>query len=210
MELLGFFASAWVTLFVVVDPVAAVPVFLAMTTGDSAAARRLTARRAALVAAGILAVFAVFGGLVFRLLGVSLAAFQIAGGLLLLLLATDMLRAERSRQRTTPEEVAEGAVKDDVSVFPLAIPMLAGPGATSAVMVLSARSGDVPHSIAFGAALTLVVLATYLILRASSRIADKLGKTGLNVLQRVMGLVVAAFAVEFVLSGLKQAFPGWS
>jgi len=124
-------------MFLVVDAPAAVPLFLSMSAGDSAELQRRTASRAAIAAALVLASFGALGGAIFRLLGVSLGAFRIAGGVLLFLLAVDMLRAKRSRQRTSPEEEAEGVDRPDISIFPLAIPMLSGPGAIS---VLTCRS----------------------------------------------------------------------
>lgn len=203
-----FFLSALTTLVFVVDPFAAVPVFLVMTSGDTTAQRSRTARRAAWTTTATLAGFGLFGTTLFGLLGISVGAFQIAGGILLLLLAIDMLGAQRSRQRTTPEEEAEGIEKDDISIFPLAIPMLAGPGATSTVMVLVSRAANPFELGLLGASIVLVGLLTFVTLRAAGSLSARLGKTGLNVLQRVMGLVVSAFALEFILTGLRAAFPG--
>ena len=139
-QILSFTLSTVTTLLLVVDAPAAVPLYLSMTESDSGEHMRRTAFRAALAAGIVLAAFGAMGGLIFRILGISLGAFRIAGGVLLFLLAIDMLRAQRSRQRTTPEEEAEGVERPDVSIFPLAIPMLAGPGATSTVMVLVSRA----------------------------------------------------------------------
>src|SRR5271154_4718607 len=136
----SFALSTLTTLLLVVDAPAAVPIFLSITASDSSAHKRSTARRAAVAAGIVLAAFAACGGIIFRVLGISLGAFRIAGGVLLFLLAVDMLRAQPSRQRTSPEEEAEGVDSPDVSIFPLAIPMLAGPGATSTVMVLVSRA----------------------------------------------------------------------
>ena len=208
MALLVFFLSALTTLVFVVDPLATVPVFLAVTTRDSAEQRKRTARRAALASTATLAGFGLFGTTLFTLLGISVGAFQIAGGILLLLLGIDMLRAQRSRQRTTPEEEAEGIEKEDASIFPLAIPMLAGPGATSTVMVLVSRAVGLFELALLGVSVVLVGLLTFVTLRAAGSLSARLGTTGLNVLQRVMGLVVSAFAIEFVVAGLRQAFPG--
>jgi multiple antibiotic resistance protein len=152
LRVLSFSLSVLTTLLLVVDAPAAVPLFLSMTASDSAGHKRSTARRAAIATAVVLAAFAAVGSVVFRVLGVSLGAFRIAGGALLFLLAVDMLRAERSRQRTSPEEVAEGIDRPDVSIFPLAIPILAGPGATSTVMVLISRAEFVwQYVVVFGA-----------------------------------------------------------
>ncbi|HMA95541.1 MAG TPA: MarC family protein [Polyangiaceae bacterium] len=194
--------STLTALFVVVDPFGCVPLFVSVTDGDSREQKRRAAMRASTVAGAILALFAVTGTLIFRLLGVSEGAFRIAGGILLFLLAVDMLSAQRSRQRTTPEEEAEGANKADASVFPLAIPMLAGPGATSAVMVLVSRARNTLEYAIVMLAIVFTLVTTYWVLRGASAVADRLGHTGMNVLQRVMGLIVAAVAVQFVVDGI--------
>lgn len=206
-EALAFSLSTLTTLFFVVDPFAAAPIYLSMTANDSAAHKRATALRAAIATFCTLALFAAVGGVIFKLLGISLGAFRIAGGLLLFLLAVDMLKAERSRQRTSPEEEAEGLDKADVSLFPLAIPMLAGPGAISTVMVLMSRVERVWHYGVIFASIAVTAVASYYILRGATMIERRLGHTGLNVLQRVMGLILAAVAVQFVLEGLHTVLP---
>ncbi len=155
----------------------------------------------------MLAAFGALGGVIFRVLGISLGAFRIAGGVLLFLLAIDMLRAQRSRQRTSPEEEAEGLDRPDISIFPLAIPMLAGPGATSTVMVLVSRAEHVWQYIVVFGAIALTSLITLAFLRSGLRVERRLGQTGMNVLQRVMGLILAATAVQFVVDGAATLLP---
>jgi multiple antibiotic resistance protein len=203
----SFALSTLTTLLLVVDAPAAVPLFLSMTASDSQAYQRSTALRAAIAAAIVLAAFAALGSVIFRVLGVSMGAFRIAGGILLFLLAVDMLRAERSRQRTTPEEEAEGVDRPDVSIFPLAIPMLAGPGATSTVMVLVTRAERAWQYVVVFGAIALTSLASYWLLRGALGIERRLGRTGMNVLQRVMGLILAATAVQFVVEGVSNVLP---
>ena len=206
-EVLSFSFSTVTTLLLVVDALAAVPLFLSMTESDSTEYKRRTAFRAALAAGIVLAAFGAMGGLIFRVLRISLGAFRIAGGVLLFLLAVDMLRAQRSRQRTSPEEEAEGVERPDVSIFPLAIPMLAGPGATSTVMVLVSRAHRAwQYLVVFGAIL-LTQLISYAVLRGAVRVERRLGRTGMNVLQRVMGLILAATAVQFVVDGVSTVLP---
>lgn len=203
----AFVFSTLTTLLLVVDAPAAVPLFLSMTGADSEEHRRRTAFRAAVAAGIVLAAFGALGGLIFRVLGISLGAFRIAGGALLFLLAIDMLRAERSRQRTSPEEEAEGVDRPDVSIFPLAIPMLAGPGATSTVMVLVTRADQVwQYAVVFGS-IVLTAWAAYWMLRGALTVQRRLGRTGMNVLQRVMGLILAATAVQFVVEGVSNVLP---
>lgn len=204
---LAFALSTLTTLLLVVDAPAAVPLLLAMTHADSAESRRRTALRASVAAGLVLAAFGALGGVVFRLLGISLGAFRIAGGLLLFLLAIDMLRARRSRQRTSPEEEAEGVERPDASIFPLAIPMLAGPGATSTVMVLVSRAASAWEYVVVFAAVAITTGVTYLLLRSAAFVERRLGRTGMNVLQRVMGLILAATAVQFVVEGVANVLP---
>ena len=205
--ILSFTFSTLTTLLLVVDAPAAVPLFLSMTSGDSAAHKQRTAFRAALAAGLVLTAFGALGGLVFRVLGISLGAFRIAGGVLLFLLAIDMLRAQPSRQRTSPEEEAEGVDRPDVSIFPLAIPMLAGPGATSTVMVLVSRAERPWQYVVVFGAILLTALASYGLLRSALPVGRRLGQTGMNVLQRVMGLILAATAVQFVVEGIATVLP---
>lgn len=206
-ELTAFTASTLTTLFFVVDAPAAVPVFLSMTATDTPAERKATALRASVATFCTLSAFAAVGQALFAWLGISLGAFRIAGGILLFLLAVDMLQAQRSRTRTSPEEEAEGQEKTDVSIFPLAIPMLAGPGANSTVMVIVSRAkGPLEYAIVAG---SIAVTATlvYLILRSANWIGVRLGHTGMNVVERVMGLILAATAVQFVVDGIQVAIP---
>jgi multiple antibiotic resistance protein len=204
---LSFTFSTLTTLLLVVDAPAAVPLYLSMTESDTLEHKRRTAFRASLAAGLVLAAFGAMGGLIFRVLGISLGAFRIAGGVLLFLLAIDMLRAQRSRQRTSPEEEAEGLDRPDISIFPLAIPMLAGPGATSTVMVLVSRAEHVWQYIVVFGAIALTSLVTLGLLRSGLRVERRLGQTGMNVLQRVMGLILAATAVQFVVDGMATLLP---
>jgi multiple antibiotic resistance protein len=204
---LSFTLSTVTTLLLVVDAPAAVPIFLAMTASDSADYRKRTAVRAATAAALVLGSFGALGTLIFRVLGISLGAFRIAGGVLLFLLANDMLRARRSRQRTSPEEEADGLDRADVSVFPLAIPMLAGPGATSTVMVLVSRAERFWQYLVVFAAIALTAFTSYAVLRGAVQVERRLGRTGMNVLQRVMGLILAATAVQFIVEGIADVLP---
>jgi multiple antibiotic resistance protein len=201
-QALSFTLSTLTTLFLVVDPPAAVPIFLSMTGSDPPVHKQRMARRAAIATGVTLTAFAALGTAIFGILGISLGAFRIAGGILLFLLAVDMLRAQRSRQRTSPEEEAEGVERPDVSIFPLAIPMLAGPGATSTVMVLVSKATTPWHHGIIFLGIAATSLAAYYTLRGAMVVERRLGQTGMNVLQRVMGLILAATAVQFVVDGV--------
>jgi len=209
-ELLEFSFVAFSAVFVVVDPLAAVPFFLAMTAGDDPERKRATARRAALVAGLVLAGFAVAGAVVFQLIGVTLAAFKIAGGSLLLLTATDMLRTKLPSTRITEGEIAEGTAKEDIAVVPLAMPLLAGPGSMATVVVLMGRARAEHAYLTIPVLLSIAVTAllSYLILAGASRVDRVLGRTGLNILERVAGLLLAAIAIQFVIDGIAEALPG--
>lgn len=208
-EALLFSLSTLTTLFFVVDPMAAAPMFITMTANDPPAHKRRTAFRAGVGTFVTLALFAAIGGWIFTLLGISLGAFRIAGGILLFLLAVDMLRAERSRQRTSPEEEHEGVDKPDISLFPLTIPMLAGPGSISTVMLLVSRVEHYWHyGVIFGA-IAVTAVGSYYVLRGATFLEARLGQTGINVMQRVMGLILAAIAVQFVVDGIQAVLPGF-
>ncbi|HYV67672.1 MAG TPA: MarC family protein [Myxococcales bacterium] len=207
-ELLSFSLLSLSAVFFVVDPMGVVPVFVAMTQGDSDEKRRQMAKRAAMTAFVILTVFAAAGTIIFRLLGVTLGAFKVAGGVLLLLTAIEMLRAQQARTRIIPEEQQEGLEKDDVAIFPLAIPLLAGPGAIATVTALMGRAGRTLFMVPVVLSIAITCAASYAMLRAAVPIARLLGVTGLNVMNRVIGLIIAAIAVQFVFDGLKDTFPG--
>lgn len=196
-------------IFFVVDPVAAVPFFLAMTRTDSAERRRETALRAAVASGLILATFAVAGGVIFKALGISLAAFKIAGGVVLLLLALDMIRTQPSRTRITEGEVAAGADKEDIAIVPLAMPLLAGPGSIATVIVLMARARSGPwwHGLPVLGSVVLTAVGTYAVLAGAATTERVLGRTGLAILERAAGLLLVAIAVQFMLDGLAEALP---
>ena len=187
--------------FFVVDPIGVVPIFIAITGGDSPQKTRDTARRAVLVASGLLVFFALFGTLLFKVIGVNLSAFRVAGGIVLLITALDMLRARQSETRTSPEEAQEATGKEDVAIVPLAIPLLAGPGAIATVMVLNSRGGGLVDTVAVVVSVLVTMVATYFLLRGAPLVQRVLGQSGVAVLQRVMGLLLAAIAVQFVAEG---------
>lgn len=191
------------SLFAIVDPFAAIPPFLAMTSSDTTAQRRRMARTACVTAAGVMAAFALLGPAIFRMFGITLPAFQVAGGLVLLLSALDMLRAQKSALKETPEEVAEGMSKDDIAITPLAVPLLAGPGAITTSIVLAGRATSLPQKAIFFTLIALVALLSYWTLTLAAESAKKLSPTLLNIMTRLMGLLLAAIGVQFILSALK-------
>jgi len=189
----------------IVDPLTAVPTFLAMTQRDVPAVRRLMARRGAWTCAITLTAFAMGGSVIFRLFGITLGAFKIAGGVLIGLTALDMVQARRSQQKETPIEKAEGIEKEDVGIMPLGVPMLAGPGAISTVMVLAGTSKSPVTTAGLYGAIVLTALLSYVTLAGAMRVEQRLGQTGMRILTRLMGLVLSAIAVQFIVDGIKMA-----
>jgi multiple antibiotic resistance protein len=204
MELLLIFTS----IFFIVDPFAVIPTFLAMTVRDSPAQRRVLARRGAWTCAITLIAFALGGSMIFKIFGITIGAFKIAGGVLIGLNALDMVQARRSQQRETPVETAEGIQKEDIGIMPLGVPMLAGPGAISTVMVLALGSKSTAATVAVYGSIVLTAALPFFVLSAASLVERRLGQTGMRILTRLMGLVLTAIAVQFILDGIKLSFGG--
>jgi multiple antibiotic resistance protein len=197
-----FALIAVTSVFFLVDPFAVIPIFLAITATSPTAERRQMARRSGLTCAIVLATFAVAGSLIFKLFGITLPAFKIAGGIILLQIGLEMLQARQSGTKATPEEQQEGAEKADASIIPLGMPMLAGPGAISTVMVLVGESHNWwQHGIVY-ATIVLSSYASYVILAGADRVRRYMGETGIRILMRLMGLLLVALAVQFVANGL--------
>ena len=202
---MGQFAFiTFTSILFLVDPIAVVPAYLAFVRTESPEQRKATARSACLAAAITLLVFASAGNFILSMFGVTLPAFRIAGGFILWLVAMDMLRAQRSTQEGT-EEMMEGQQKEDVGITPLGIPMLAGPGAMSTVMVLGAQATDSMSKLVIHGSIVLTMLISWLLLRVADRVFTRLGGSGIRVATRIMGLLLAAVAVQFVISGAQDA-----
>jgi len=202
MELLLIFTS----ILFIVDPFAVIPTFLAMTVRDSPQQRRVLAGRGAWTCAITLTAFALGGSLIFKIFGITIGAFKIAGGVLIGLNALDMVQARRSQQRETAVETAEGIEKDDIGIMPLGVPMLAGPGAISTVMVLALGAKSTAATAAVYVSIVLTALITFLVLSAATLVERRLGQTGMRILTRLMGLVLSAIAVQFIIDGIKLSF----
>ena len=200
-----YMLMAVTSLFVIMDPIATAPAFLAMTPYDSTASRVRMARLACLVAAVVLIFFVIVGEGLFKLLGITMSAFKIAGSIVLLLIAMDMLRAQRSPVVETSEEKAAGVQKEDIAITPLAIPMLAGPGAISSVVLLKGEAKGFEQGIALIACISLVCLASYWILKfAAVHGARFFSPIAMKLTTRIMGLLLAALAIQFILDGIAE------
>jgi multiple antibiotic resistance protein len=199
----GYILLAFSSLFVIMDPLATVPAFLAMTPHDSVEQRLRTARLACTVAAGILLAFALTGQFIFRVMGITMPAFQMAASIVLLQVSLDMLRAQRSRVKETNEETQAGADKTEIAITPLAIPMLAGPGAISTTILLQNEARDFAQHCVLPFCIVAVCFASYLILRLSARGGRWLGPIAMSLAVRIMGLLLASVAVQFMLTAIK-------
>jgi multiple antibiotic resistance protein len=190
------------SIFFLVDPFAAIPSFLAITNGANAARRKRMARKGALTCFCVLAIFAVAGRLIFRMFGITLPAFEVAGGLILLLIGLDMLEAKRSPTQEASGDTEEAASKEDAGIVPLGIPMLAGPGAISSVMVLVGQVTTAWQMAAIIGCIAFTALVSYWVLAGASRVKSFLGETGIRILVRIMGLLLVALAMQFFVNGL--------
>lgn len=195
-----FLIMAFVTMFVVIDPIGLAPLFVALTQGMSASAKRKIAFRSCAIAIVLLVVFALLGEAVLEFIGISMAAFRIAGGILLFITALDMLFERRTKRREDTADDEDHS--DDPSVFPLAIPLIAGPGAIASVILLTGqRPGAEGLAMVLSVTAAVVILVMVLFL-ASGLIEKALGKTGITVVTRLLGMLLAALSVQFVLDGL--------
>ena len=210
MNLSEYILLAASSLFVIVDPLATAPAFLAMTPNDTPEQRLRTARIACFTMAVVLLAFSVAGTVIFKVFGITMPAFQIAASIVLLLIALDMLRVQRSRVQETGEETRAGAEKTDIAITPLAIPMLAGPGAISTTILLQNEAKTIAQHIALYGCILLVALASYLIFRVAVRGARWLNPIAMSIAIRVMGLLLAAVAIQFMLNAIKEFHATWN
>lgn len=195
-------------LLVIVNPLLAVPAFTVLAGEEDPAARRATANQAAITVAAVLTLSVLGGHAVLRLFGIGVPSFQVGGGVLILLMAIAMLHAKMSGARHTDEEAAEALEKEQVGVVPLGIPLLAGPGAISTAIIYAHNGSGWLDTLVLVLEVWLVSALVWLSLRLGDRVARVLGTTGINIATRIMGLLLAAIAVEFITSGLKQLLPG--
>ncbi|WP_114395157.1 MarC family protein [Oleisolibacter albus] len=198
-----------ISLFAILTPFAAIPIFLGLTEGRSDRERAGIARSAALTVASVLIGSAFLGDAVLAVVGTSLNSFRVGGGIVLLLIALSLLNATVSPVKQTPAEAAEAEQRTAIGVVPLGMPLLAGPGSISAVIIEMQRGSGWEHAAIVVGSVALVCFGIYLALRLAVPIGRKLGQTGLNIMNRLFGLLLAAIAVEIIATGLRNLFPGW-
>ena len=205
-QLIASFGYALVALFVIIDPIGTAVIFSALTAHDQDSRRRGIARRASFISFAVLLVFGLAGEALLRLLGISIAALQIAGGVLLFLSAKDMVTARGELRGTEEEKRAAQSTAEDISVFPLAIPLIAGPGAMTTMVLLHAKaSGHRGDILAIELALAVLIFATFAAMLSARHLARLMGQTGSSVIGRVLGILVAALAAQFIIEGLRSA-----
>jgi multiple antibiotic resistance protein len=203
------FTTAFITLAVIIDPPGCAPIFASLTRGASAAERRRLAIRSAGVAWAILMFFALLGEPLLRTLGISLSAFRLAGGIMLFMIALDMVFERRTERREERAKEIEGTPEaEDISVFPMAIPMIAGPGSIASIMLRSARADGTVAGLTVLAAMTAVILLTLAALLAAGPLMKLIGAKLEAMITRILGVILAALAVQFVLDGLERSLPG--
>lgn len=207
MSLLLSALHTLIGLVVIVNPLLGVSAIATLTAGDSAAHRRLTARYAALTIGVVLTASALAGEFLLSLFGIDIPEFKVGGGILILLMAISMLNARTGNTRQTPEEHDEARDKNQVGVVPLGIPLLAGPGAISSAIIYAQKAGSIWGMGLLLADIWLVALLSWLAMRSSDRLTGLIGRTGINIATRIMGLILAAIAIGFVASGLRTLFP---
>ncbi len=202
-EYLKFFAA----LLAIINPVGAIPIFINLTVDQGAPQRNKNGLMAAISMGVILLVVLFSGETILRFFGITVGSFRVGGGILILLMAISMLHAKMSHVRQTEEEERDSAERDNVTVVPLGTPLLAGPGAISTVILYAQRSPSAAHYLLLACVIMSMVVLTALAFRLAPAISRLLGKTGINVVTRLMGLIMAAVGVEFIANGLKQLFP---
>jgi multiple antibiotic resistance protein len=202
------YAKICLALLVIVNPVGAVPLFASMTLENNDEEKKRIARTASTAVAVVLIVAAVGGQPLLALFGISIASFKVGGAILILLIAIAMMHGELSREMQTPDEAKEAAYKERIAVVPLAIPLLSGPGAISTIIIYATARSSLGHLAAIIACAVLVALVTWIALRVATPVSTWLGKTGVNIAMRLMGLLLAAVAVEIFASGIVVLLPG--
>lgn len=206
--MIELFGSALVTFLVIIDPPGCAPIFASLTRGTPAAHRRAMAVRSSLIAWVVLMFFALLGKPMLHALGISLASFRIAGGVMLFMIALDMVFERRTQRREVRAQSIEGTPEaDDISVFPMAIPMISGPGSIASAMLWVSRADDAAQVLTVLAAITVVILITVVCLLAAGPIMRLIGERIEAMITRILGVILAALAAQFVVDGLKQSFP---
>ena len=205
-----FFILCFSSLFTLINPIGIVPIFIAMTDEYSKKERDSIAFKSVLFAFFILILFGVLGEFIFSFYDITIHGFRIAGGILLLKISFDMIESKRSRTRTTPMEEKAAEEKNEIAYTPLAIPLIAGPGSIASIMILSSESSHWNNKITLFLALGTVLSITFLTLKLSKYLTKTFGRSGLRIMQRIMGLILMVISIEFILKGIKDSIQNWN
>ena len=204
-----FFILCISSLFTVLDPLGNVPIFISMTQDYSQKERNLISLKAIFFSFIVLSLFALIGEFIFSFYNITIHSFRIAGGLLLFKISLDMVESKRSRTKTTPKEEKEAEEKEAIAFTPLAIPLIAGPGSIATIMILASESKNNNDNFAIFFALAIVLFITLLIFRVSDILSNRLGRSGLRIMKRLMGLILMVISIEFILKGVKDSILNW-
>lgn len=202
---LNFAISSFITLFIIVDPIVSVPLFASFLGGLDPKTRRTMVKKAVIVAAVVLSIFTLAGNTIFHFLGIQMYSFRVAGGIILLIISIEMLLGGRPRTKSSAKEEEDAMRRDDLVVTPLAVPLLTGPGAITTGIVLFNTADGITDQIILFVVIGLVFLSSYIILSRSEKVFSYLGHTGTMVIVRIMGLLLAAIAVQFIITGAGEA-----
>jgi len=206
---ISFFIISFSSLFALVNPLGISPIILSITEGMSAREYNSTIKKGIIFATILLLLFACMGELIFKFYGITIHAFKIAGGILFFRTGIDMLYAKTSRTRTTPQETLEAAEIEDISIAPIGIPIIAGPGAITSVILLSNQAITIYERIFFYFNIILVLSITYFLLKVAKKISHRFGMTGIRIIQRIMGLILMVLAVQFIINGINPIVEKW-
>ena len=205
-----FFVLCFSSLFALINPIGIVPIFITITDDYNQNERNKIALKAIVFSFIVLVIFSLIGDLIFSFYGITIHAFRIAGGILLFKISLDMIESKRSRTRTTPLEVEEAEEKNEVAYTPLGVPLIAGPGSIASMMILSSESNTSTDKITLFLSLLIVLLITFIIFRLSKILSKYVGRSGLRIIQRVMGLILMVISIEFILKGIEEAIKSWN
>ena len=199
---MSFILLTFSSLFTLLNPIGIAPIILSLTESLNIQEYNKVLRRSVLFACFILLIFAFMGKLIFSFYGITIYAFKIAGGILFLRIGINMLEAKVSRTKSTPKESKEAETNEDIALTPIGIPLIAGPGAITSVMILSAQATTYTHKIIFYLNIIVTLLITFILLKLAKKMTKKLGTTGLRVIERIMGMILMVVAVQFIVDGL--------
>jgi len=207
---LEFFILCFSSLFALINPIGNVPIFITLTENYNQKERNKIALKAIIFSFFVLIMFAQIGDLIFSFYGITIHAFRIAGGILLFKISLDMVESKRSRTKTTPSEMEEAEEKNEIAYTPIGIPLIAGPGSIASIMILSSEAKNFLDKTTLFATLAIVLIITYIIFKLSKVLSNYFGKSGLRIMQRIMGLILLVISIEFILKGIHDTIITWS